>query len=155
MDILICTPKTLLLLLKQKLISLKRLLYVVLENSKYLFDIFYTEIDTLFKIFEKTLVNRKFSQSIQLVVISQQWSKLIELLAKNLNNTPSICIGAYLEAALYGRADIKIQVVETAAKPYKVIGILIHSLEFLLLNTIMYLLELQTFWQVNQKSIKA
>lgn len=96
--------------------------HVVLECANELFERFPAELETLFDVFQNVLTKRTSPYAMQMIVVSQEWSHAIENLAKRLFRTPLICIGSYLEAAFYGRADIRVQFLESSAKSKKVIG---------------------------------
>ncbi|GLV41459.1 Brother of Yb [Carabus blaptoides fortunei] len=122
--ILICTPNTFITILKEKLIKLTKLSHVVLESAKELFERFPAELETLFDVFQNVLMKRTNPVAMQMIVVSQEWSHAIENFAKRLSSTPLICIGSYVEAAFYGRTDIRVQFLESAAKSKKVVDIL-------------------------------
>lgn len=123
LDILICTPKTLLFLLKEKITRLKRVQSVVLEDADELYQLFSDEIDSLLQLLDG-VVEKRTTYNVQLIAVSKHWSTHLEKMIKRLHRLPTICVGAHLEAALYGRIHMNVKFVDIMNKDNYVKGLI-------------------------------
>lgn len=80
------------------------------------------------------LEHRNCSQSVQMVISARHWTQRLESLVKQLNITPIVCIASYLEASLYGRADIKMHFLQSKHKMFTLTGNLISKKVILVCN---------------------
>lgn len=116
-DILITTPRVLLDLIDKRVTKLKRCCHLVLQNADLLLKNFPEELETAFDVVQNVLSKRTFAVTVQMIIVSRTWTAPLERLVKRLTLFPIICIGAYVEAALYGRANIQIRMVNSKMKP--------------------------------------
>ncbi|KAF2900961.1 hypothetical protein ILUMI_05225, partial [Ignelater luminosus] len=123
-DALVTTPLTLLSLLRSRIITVKRVCHLILEETDILLEKFSKEIDSLLNLMQSMLEHRNCGQSVQMVISAAHWTQRLENLIKKLNITPLICIASYLEAALYGRADIKMHFLQSKHKMFTLADLL-------------------------------
>lgn len=119
---LITTPAILIELLKSHKINFKRLCHLILEDGTKTINRDYHLIDKTLRLVDDMLQNRKFSKDVQLIICSEHWSKRLEDLLKTLKKLPMVCIGNYLEAALYGGMTFSIKVVDSSCKGQEMIS---------------------------------
>ncbi|KAK5639947.1 hypothetical protein RI129_010758 [Pyrocoelia pectoralis] len=123
-DILVATPVTLLSLLSSRIITLKRLCHLVIEKANIILERFSTEMGKILNVVQSMLSHRSCNYTVQMILTSEKWTRSIENLLKSLLIMPIVCIGSYLEAAMYGRVDIRVQFLEAQAKIRALIKIL-------------------------------
>lgn len=109
-------------LVASMLITMKRLSHLVIEEADEVLAKHSGHTEQLLHLVQSMLHNRLCSRSVQLIATSKSWTVPLETLMKRLYNLPLICIGNYLEAALYGRANINMHFLESSRKPYKLVG---------------------------------
>lgn len=129
-DILICTPKILLELLKQKETKLIRIIHFVIEQADELFEKFPGEMELILQKINQSAQNYLYTTPMQLIVASNTWTKSLEKLIKRLNDFPTICIGAFIEAALYGRSDIEVKFLQSTSKKRAIEDIVVENYKF-------------------------
>lgn len=101
---------------------MKRLCHLVFEDADLLLKKYPRHIDTFLNLAQSILENRTCQLSIQLIAPAKNWTSQLEDLAKKLTLKPLICIGAHLEAAVYGRINIKMHFLESKSKPSALVG---------------------------------
>ncbi|XP_072397855.1 uncharacterized protein [Diabrotica undecimpunctata] len=115
-DMLITTPLILVELIKNKSVNFKRLCHLIIEDGD---DILSKHKDTMSAIFEMAqsmLKNRAFTKALQLIVCAEQWDSELKYLIKSLQQVPMVCVGSYLEAALYGQVEFSMKFTNSASK---------------------------------------
>lgn len=115
-DILICSPSTLLELMKQRETKLGRVVSLVLENTHILLQKYYSDTFAILHELQKITEKRTFNHGVQLTITSYQWTTEIEKIAKRLYYTPTVCIGVFVEAALYGKVRTKLTLAKSEEK---------------------------------------
>lgn len=123
-SLLITTLSSLVILLQLKKVSLKRLCHLVFEDSDVLFKKHNSPVMSLLKLAQEVLEHRTCSLPIQLILSSEQWTNHLAEVTRQLRLPPLICIGAYLEAAVYGKTTIKMYFRESKLKQSTLIDIL-------------------------------
>ncbi|KAJ8944733.1 hypothetical protein NQ314_009386 [Rhamnusium bicolor] len=132
-DLLVTTPMVLTDLLKSNAINFKRLCHLILEDGDKILKQKSEVMNKIFGLIQCMLHNRVHSKPVQLIVCAEHWNVSIENLMKTLSNTPLICIGNYLEAALYGKMQFSMRFVNSACKEQELkilicTDFLLHSL---------------------------
>ncbi|CAG9860602.1 unnamed protein product [Phyllotreta striolata] len=115
-DMLITTPSILIDLLKNRSINFKRLCHLVLENGDELLRDHSEAMNSIFDLVQSMLKNRVFTKALQLVVCAEHWNYQLKSLAGKLQQIPMICIGHYLEAALYGNLEFSMKFSNSSCK---------------------------------------
>ncbi|KAL3285093.1 hypothetical protein HHI36_019217 [Cryptolaemus montrouzieri] len=123
-DLLITIPSILVELLKKNATNMKRLCHLVLEDVNVLMERYPEEINSIIRVIESMLTHRVTRHNVQIIVSGMYWTLEVENLAKKLREIPVICIGDYLQAAIYGRIKLKLKCVQSEAKRDTVIDIL-------------------------------
>lgn len=98
--------------------------HLIFEDSDILLKKYPHHFNSLLKLSQEILQHRACSLPIQLILSSEQWTSNLCEVIKQLRLPPLICIGAYLEAAIYGRANIKIHFLRSKLKPSTLIDVL-------------------------------
>lgn len=60
--------------------------------------------------------------SIQVIAVSEMWCGPIKSFAQKIITNPIICIGSYLEAAIYAELKPKLHIIEKSKKVQLVLG---------------------------------
>lgn len=103
-------------LLNSYIVNLKRLCHLVLESADKMLENFPKQTETILNITQSMLQHRIVNYSIQIILVGETWSMNLENMIRKLETLPFVCIGTHLEAALYGRTDIKLHFVPIALK---------------------------------------
>ncbi|KAF5282457.1 hypothetical protein FQA39_LY17572 [Lamprigera yunnana] len=128
-DILVATPNSLATLLSIRTLTLKRLCSLVIEDADIVLKKFSTTMEELLNLIQSMLNHRSCNYTIQMIVVSEKWTRSIEDLLKSLARVPIVCIGSYLEAALYGRAYFDFHFLESRLKMKKLLELLRNKVE--------------------------
>lgn len=115
-DLLITTPAVILELLKNRVINFKRLCHFILEDADKIVQKFHSILNKLLILIQNMLANRTESKTVQLIICGEHWNAWTETLLKKLDKVPLVCIGNYLEAALYGKMQFSMKFVNSACK---------------------------------------
>ena len=102
--------------MKTRVFNLKRVCHLIIEEVDIVLKKFEPQLKSLMTSLQTMLKNRHVPYGIQVIATSTAWTVELEKFISKLDSLPMICIGDYLEAALYGRVDIQIQFVVLAAK---------------------------------------
>lgn len=89
----------------------ERVQSVVIDNIDNIIERFGSELQLLCKICDKP--------ELQMVITTTYWNPMFYGFLKRYNNM-IMCIGAYLEAAMYGKSDLVLQLNSRAAKTNEV-----------------------------------
>lgn len=122
MDVVITTPPVMVDLLNANKINFKRLCHLILEDGTKLFHQHYQLVDKILRLVDTMLKNRKFLKTVQFVVCAEHWDFRLQKLLGALDLLPSVCIGNYLEASLYGGVQFSIQFVDSSCKDQELIS---------------------------------
>lgn len=106
-DVLVTTPLSLLNLLQNFTINLKRLCHLVFEQIDVMLDKLSKEVYTFLNTVDSMLEHRTCGYPVQLIFTAESWTTKIENLFRKLQSLPLICIGQPLEATIYGKPDIQ------------------------------------------------
>lgn len=90
----------------------ERVQSVVIDNIDNIIERFGSELQLLCKICDKP--------ELQMVITTTYWSPMFYGFLKRYKNM-IMCIGAYLEAAIYGKSDLMLQLSSNAAKINEVV----------------------------------
>lgn len=101
--------------------------HLVFEDSDILLEQYPKQFTSLLGLCQQILEHRTCSQTIQIILSSEQWTNRLREITCQLKLPPLICIGAYLEAAVYGNASIKFHFLKSQLKPSTLIDILIDD----------------------------
>lgn len=93
-----------------------------MEDADKLFAKFQNEVNSLTQGIESMLKHRVCFYGVQIITLSEQWTRNLETFLKKLNNTPIICITSYLQCAIYSRTNIQMHFVPLSAKNRKICG---------------------------------
>lgn len=126
-SLLITTLPSLVILLNLRKVSLKRMCHLVFEDADILLEKYPKHFKSLLGLAHQILEHRTCSQTIQIILSSEQWTNPLREVACQLKLPPLICIGAYLEAAVYGNASIKMHFLESKRKQSTLVDILIDD----------------------------
>lgn len=121
-DLLITTLPCLITLLTSRIIDLKRLCHLVLEDADVLLRKYPKHLNAVLSLVQNVLESRTCRLSVQMIASAKHWTKEIEDLAQRLYLSPLVCIGAYLEAAVYGRASVKMHFMSSKRKQSSLVG---------------------------------
>lgn len=80
------------------------------------------DMSNLLGLLQSVLKNRNCKLGIQTILSSEHWTSALESLIQTYTMPPLVCIGAYLEAAFYGRVDIKVNFLEAKHKSKTLVG---------------------------------
>ncbi|KAF5294773.1 hypothetical protein FQA39_LY00257 [Lamprigera yunnana] len=128
-DILVATPNSLVTLLSNRTLTLMRLCGLVIEDADIVLKKFSTAIDKLLNLIQSMLNQRSCNYTIQMIVVSEQWTQSIENFLKSLIRVPIVCIESYLEAAIYGNANFNFHFLESRFKMKKLLELLHNNME--------------------------
>jgi hypothetical protein len=95
--------------LKSRIINFKRLCHLVLEDASSLLNQEGETVSNILTVVDQMLQNRVQNIGVQLIVSSEKWTQDLKELFKSIYVTPLVCIGNYLEAALYGNTQFEIK----------------------------------------------
>ncbi|XP_076809852.1 putative ATP-dependent RNA helicase TDRD12 [Clavelina lepadiformis] len=113
-SVLICSPHTLLRILKLKYIDLSRLEKLVLDEMHVLIEDFTSQIRDIMGLWSETLndVDRPTipNYKLQILGFGIQWTAGIESFMKKFMNKPLLYISDPLEAAVYGEVQHEVKV---------------------------------------------
>ncbi|GJQ87963.1 hypothetical protein Trydic_g12893 [Trypoxylus dichotomus] len=115
-DILIATPRSVINLLKSRHVNLKRLCHFVVEDADKLLAKYANEFETLTKVIESMLNHRVCFHGVQVITISEHWTRNLETFLKRLDSVPIICIGSDLQCAIYAQANIQMHFASSSVK---------------------------------------
>nr|XP_023020474.1 putative ATP-dependent RNA helicase TDRD12 isoform X2 [Leptinotarsa decemlineata] len=115
-DLLVTTPLVLDDLLKSNAVNFKRLCHLILDDGDRLLNRHFVTMRKIFALTQSVLANRVYSKTIQLIVCAEHWSSRICDLLKSLQQIPMVCIGNFLEAALYGKMEFSMKFINSACK---------------------------------------
>lgn len=79
-------------------------------------------LDKILHLVDNMLKNRKFAKNVQFVVCAEHWNIRLENLLKILDLLPLVCIGNYLEAALYGGMEFSMKFTDSSCKGQELIS---------------------------------
>ncbi|XP_044270834.1 putative ATP-dependent RNA helicase TDRD12 [Tribolium madens] len=123
-DILITIPKTLINCLKSRMFNLKRMCHLVLEDASCLLKDNHEEIYKILEVADEMLEHRGANSKVQFIASSTKWTSDLQKLLKSIYITPLVCIGNYLEAALYGNIQFEVKFLMSQKKQTYVEGLL-------------------------------
>ncbi|XP_023310891.1 putative ATP-dependent RNA helicase TDRD12 [Anoplophora glabripennis] len=123
-DMLVTTPTILVDLLKQNAINFKRLCHLILEDGDAILKLEPEIMNGIFDLTQSMLSNRIHPKPVQLIICAEHWDLRLENLIRRLNKIPLICIGNYLEAALYGKIQFSMKFVNSACKEHELKSLL-------------------------------
>ncbi|CAH1391361.1 unnamed protein product [Nezara viridula] len=109
-EILVTTPRCLLRLLKHTSVTnLFRVCHIVFDDIDSLLSTFCTEVKEIMGNLNKMLqIRKRYSGiGIQVVLVGEKWTPLLEEITFKGLDSPVLCITAHLEAALYARIKPK------------------------------------------------
>lgn len=127
---IITTPTILVDLLKSNKINFKRLCHLILEDGTKILIKDNHLMEKIWHLLDNVLENRKFSKSLQLIICAEHWSRRLTNLLKNLETLPMVCIGNYLEAALYGGMEFSVHFVDSSCKDQEMISAVFSIIEY-------------------------
>uniref|UniRef100_A0AAU7J931 RNA helicase n=1 Tax=Locusta migratoria TaxID=7004 RepID=A0AAU7J931_LOCMI len=126
--ILVSTPKCLWRLLQKGplVVNFNRLCHLVLDEVDILSFRFLPEVKLILAECKQALKKRAAGLSVPLQVIasSEKWCSPLESFAHNIISNPVICIGSYLEAAVYAKLKPNLYFVKKTDRKKKVIDLL-------------------------------
>ncbi|KYB28783.1 putative ATP-dependent RNA helicase TDRD12 [Tribolium castaneum] len=123
-DIVITIPSTLTHCLKSRTFNLKRMCHLVLEDASCLLKNNHEEIYKILEVTDEMLEHRMCSTKVQFIVASTKWTSDLQKLLKSIYVTPLVCIGNYLEAALYGNIQFEVKFLVSQNKKHYIEGLL-------------------------------
>lgn len=115
-EIFITTPRCLSRLIKEKspvLFDKDRVRHLVIEKLDSCFDRFRNEFIDILNAFN--VFNESADVPTQTIVTARAWHPALKLFFKCPSN-PLLCIGAYIEAAVYGNTKISLSLVSQEKK---------------------------------------
>ncbi|KAF7263911.1 hypothetical protein GWI33_000910, partial [Rhynchophorus ferrugineus] len=115
-DVLITIPTILSSLILSRATNFKRLCHFVLEDGDAILNTHKELIEKFLLYADQVLENRNCPISVQVIICAEHWTYEIENILKRLNKTPLVCIGNYLEAALYGKMNFTMKFVEANSR---------------------------------------
>ncbi|KRT83749.1 helicase, partial [Oryctes borbonicus] len=115
-DILVATPRTVINLIRSRHINLKRLCHFVVEDADKLLIKYGNDFETLTKAIQRMLNHRVCFYGVQVITVSERWTRNLETFLKKLDSVPIICISNYLQCAIYGQAKIQMHFVSSPVK---------------------------------------
>uniref|UniRef100_A0A6P7GEM3 RNA helicase n=1 Tax=Diabrotica virgifera virgifera TaxID=50390 RepID=A0A6P7GEM3_DIAVI len=115
-DMLITTPLILVALIKNKSVNFKRLCHLIIEDGDDILNKHKAIMSDIFEMAQSMLKNRVFTKALQLIVCAEQWDSELKHLIKSLQQVPMVCVGSYLEAALYGQVEFSMKFTNLARK---------------------------------------
>lgn len=124
LDVVITTVDTLIVLLNDNIIDLKRLRHFVVENLNIILDKLKKGFELLLGAVDSMLSHRNCYDGVQFVSTGEKWTTKVEEFVCRLDNFPLIIIGNPMQAALYGRAQFHLQYVQNKLKPETLIELL-------------------------------
>ena len=110
-EILVSTVMALNEALEAGYTNLNRLCHLVFDNAHRLFESFTEDVQTLMKSYESVLQKNSNLTVNQIIVIAMKWSFGIEsFMRKCINPEPSVIISNKIEAALFAKVPIVVEV---------------------------------------------
>ncbi|XP_047108037.1 putative ATP-dependent RNA helicase TDRD12 [Schistocerca piceifrons] len=126
--ILVSTPKCLWRLLQKGplVVNFSRLCHLVLDEVDVLSFRFLSEVKLILAECKQALKKRAagLSVSLQVIASSEKWCSPLESFAHNIISNPVICIGSYLEAAVYAKLKPNLYFVKRADRKSKLLDLL-------------------------------
>lgn len=129
-DLLVTMPSVLVELLKKNATNLRRLCHLVFDGTDAMLKTHGEEIEKILMVAEGMLKNRSCLINVQVIAAAERWTANVEKFCKRLRNTPLICIGDYLEAAIYGRSDLVVKITMRDQKAQATAKILSNKWKF-------------------------
>ncbi|XP_076749741.1 putative ATP-dependent RNA helicase TDRD12 [Xylocopa sonorina] len=125
-QILVSTPRFLTLFMdrNKKLLNLKNLQHLVLDDCDIILDKYFDSISKLFKK-HNVIYNRELkSKMLQITVIATHWTAHLKKIASILMDNPYICIASFIEAIIFKNVRPKIYVMNSTKKNEKLLDLL-------------------------------
>ncbi|RZC40006.1 ATP-dependent RNA helicase TDRD12 [Asbolus verrucosus] len=116
MDILITIPDSLLHCIKSRIFNFKRLCHLVFEDASTLLKNNEENLYKILNVVNEMLEHRMNNAKVQLIVASEKWTNGVKKLLKSIYMTPIVCIGNYLEAALYANIQFDVKFLKSINK---------------------------------------
>lgn len=101
--------------------------HLIFENVDILIKNHSHHFNSLLRLSQEILQHRTCSLPIQLILSSERWTNHLCEIVRQLESPPLICIGAYLEAAIYGKANIKVHFMESKLKQSTLVEVLTNN----------------------------
>lgn len=101
------------------LITHQRLKHIVIENIDMCFDRFRDSFMTILSRFN-IFADSNNEMPVQTIVTARSWHPVLKLFLRCPSN-PLLCIGAYIEASVYGNTKISMSLVSKQDKMRKVL----------------------------------
>lgn len=95
---------------------------MVLEDADVILSKFPNHVESILGLAQSVLENRTCRLTVQLIALGEHWTRKMEDLARKLKSPPLVCIGAHLEAAVYGRVKISFHFLESVKKSSTLAG---------------------------------
>lgn len=116
-------------LLSSRIINFKNLCHLVFEDADVVLSKYSKHVESFLGLVQNVLENRTCRLTVQLIVVGEHWNRKMVELAKKLRYPPLVCIGAYLEAAVYGRVKISFHFLESVRKSSTLAGNLFMTMK--------------------------
>ncbi|XP_017771716.1 PREDICTED: putative ATP-dependent RNA helicase TDRD12 [Nicrophorus vespilloides] len=123
-DVMVVNPSSLIVLLKNNIITLKRLCHIIIEDLDIIARDYNKTLLSIFKLINEMLSHRRGDQSVQFISTAENWTIDLENTLKKLYKLPLICIANPIQAAAYGTANIQLIEVSVNKKATKVVEII-------------------------------
>lgn len=101
--------------------------HIIFEDADLLLQKYSDHFNSLLRLSQEILEHRSCSLPVQMILSSEQWTNRVNELLKQLKAPPLVCIGAYLEAAIYGKVNIKMHFIESKLRQSTLVDILTHD----------------------------
>lgn len=109
-------------LLNSKVIDINRLCHLVIENCDKILDTYFENLNIILNVIQAMLARRVCNNPVQLITTAECWTPALESFMKQIESVPVVYIGSFLEAALYGRAQLQLSFVASKQKVKSLIG---------------------------------
>ncbi|XP_022905340.2 putative ATP-dependent RNA helicase TDRD12 [Onthophagus taurus] len=123
-DLIVSTPIIFTRILMSRIINLKRLCHLVIENIDKILEQTPQELTNIAKATQSMLEHRIFVNTVHMVMTSIKWTIPLENFIKSMESTPVICIGSHLESAIYAKANIEIHFIKQDEKRKRIVAML-------------------------------
>ncbi|CAG9760934.1 unnamed protein product [Ceutorhynchus assimilis] len=123
-------PTALLHMISVKATDYKRVFHFVLEDADIILKSHNELIKKFLNLADQVLRHRNCPKSIQLIMCAQHWTVQMKDILLKLNQVPTVCIGNYLEAALYGRNKFSMKFLDSNNKESSLQKVLDNKYKF-------------------------